>query len=63
MDKTVINIRKLHAPETATVKAEPAELLEMMWQLAVDAWAFMGEENIAQSRLQRNVTNLIRRKS
>lgn len=62
MDKTIINFRKLHDPETAIVKAESAELLEMMWQLAVDAWTFKGDENIAKSRLQRNVTNLIRGK-
>lgn len=42
--------------------AEPAELLGMMWQLTIDTWAFKGEENVAQSRLQRNVTNLIRNK-
>ena len=39
-----------------------AECLQMMWQLALDAWAFK-EENFAESRLPRHVVQLVRRKS
>ncbi len=35
--------------------------LEMMWQLALDAWAFMGETRNAESRLQRHVVRVYRR--
>ncbi len=35
--------------------------LEMMWQLALDAWAFKGETRNAESRLQRNVVRVYRR--
>ncbi len=39
----------------------PAERVGMMWQLTVDAWAFMGED-VAEQRLQRDVERVIRRR-
>ncbi len=36
--------------------------LGMMWQLTLDAWAFMKETH-AESRLQRHVVRLVRGKS
>ncbi len=39
----------------------PEERIEMMWQLALDAWAFMGEP-LDDSRLRRDVVRVIRRK-
>lgn len=40
----------------------PAELIGMMWQLALDAWAF--KENLnAEPRLQRHIVVLKRRGS
>lgn len=38
-----------------------SERLEMMWQLAQDAWAFKGETEHAESRLQRHVVRVFRR--
>ena len=38
----------------------PAERLSMMWQLALDAWAFKGEQ-IAQQRLPRHIVRIVRR--
>ncbi len=38
----------------------PAERLGMMWQLALDAWAFTGE-NVDQPRLSRHVVRVARR--
>lgn len=38
----------------------PAQRLQMMWQLALDAWAFNGEP-LAELRLQRHVVRLFRR--
>jgi hypothetical protein len=40
----------------------PEERIEMMWPLAVQAWAFKGED-VSESRLQRHVVRVIRRKS
>ena len=37
----------------------PAERLGVMWQLAIDAWAFKGD-SIAESRLQRHVVRVLR---
>jgi hypothetical protein len=44
------------------VVGKPDELFEMVWDLTCDAWAFGGVES-AERRLQRDVTNLIVRKS
>ena len=39
----------------------PAERLLMMWPLTVQAWAFKGED-VSESRLQRHVVRVIKRK-
>jgi hypothetical protein len=39
----------------------PAERIGMMWQLAMDAWAFMGEP-LDDTRLRRDIVRLVRRK-
>ena len=36
------------------------ERMELMWQLAVDAWTFKGEPDHAESRLQRHVVRVQR---
>lgn len=41
--------------------ASPAERIGVMWQLAVDAWTFMGEADRAESPLQRDVVRIERR--
>jgi len=38
----------------------PSERLSMMWQLALDAWAFKGE-SLAKSRLPRHVVRIVQR--
>ncbi len=40
----------------------PAERWAMMWQLALDAWAFKGEP-VAEHEFQRNIVRVYRRKS
>jgi hypothetical protein len=37
----------------------PAQRLEMMWQLTLDAWAFKGEP-LAELRLPRHIARVIR---
>lgn len=39
----------------------PSERVAMMWQLARDAWTFLGEPGRAESRLQRHVVRIQRR--
>lgn len=40
----------------------PAERWAMMWQLALDAWAFKGE-TVAEPGLQRHIIRVFRRES
>jgi hypothetical protein len=40
-------------------KTTPAERLEMMWQLTLDAWAFKGEP-VAELRLPRHIVRVLR---
>ncbi len=39
----------------------PEERWAMMWQLALDAWAFKGEP-VAEPKLQRHIVRLFKRK-
>ena len=41
-------------------RTTPAERLQMMWQLALDAWAFKGEP-VAELRLPRHIVRVLRR--
>lgn len=61
-DRTV-RIRKLtgHGAESDLQTTTPAQRLGMMWQLALDAWAFTGE-TVAESRLPRHVVRVVRGK-
>ncbi len=47
--------------ETDLEHTTPAERIAMMWPLAVEAWAFMGEP-VGESRLPRHVVRVIRGK-
>jgi hypothetical protein len=61
-----ISVRKtsLHGPDDrGDLKGKlPQQLLGMMWQLALDAWAFKDSLN-AEPRLQRHIVVLKRRGS
>ena len=60
-DQMPVRIRKV-GEETMVRELRalsPAERLGMMWQLAIDAWAFKGDP-IAESRLQRHVVRILR---
>jgi hypothetical protein len=39
----------------------PAERLDMMWQLTIDAWAFTGNQ-VAESRLPRHIVHIHRKR-
>ena len=57
-----IRIQKLEEQgnENDLENTTPIERLEMMWQLALNAWAFKGDK-IAEQRLPRNVVRVLRR--
>ena len=62
MQTRVVRVRKLtdQGGETDLEQTTPAQRLGMMWELAVDAWAFTGE-SLAESRLPRHAVRLVRR--
>ena len=64
MTKRNIQVRKTSLKEETDDlrNTTPAERLAMMWQLALDAWAFKGEP-LAESRLQRHIIRVYRRES
>ena len=61
--KRIIRVRRLSdcSPERDMADTTPAERMGMMWQLALDSWAFMGDD-LVEPRLPRHVVRLIRRK-
>lgn len=62
MRKVTVRKRALHEPESENdLRGKPPhELLGMMWQLTLDAWAFKEKLN-AEPRLQRHVVVFARR--
>lgn len=59
-----IRVRNLHDQDRSDQedfsRTTPAERLQMMWQLTVDAWAFKGER-VAEFRLPRHIVRVLRR--
>ena len=49
-------------PQSDAEFLEPAERLGMMWQLALDAWAFKERDDGTQSTFQRHVVRVHRRR-
>ncbi len=61
--KDIVHIsRKNEHDDFGYMEGTPAERLEIVWEITKDVWAFKGELD-AEQRLQRNITNIIRRKS
>ena len=62
LDRSTIRVVKLHDQDIDCDLADttPADRIGMMWQLALDAWAFMGEP-IAEPGLQRHIVRVLRR--
>jgi hypothetical protein len=62
MRDRVVRVRRITDQEEKSelYQTTPSERLCMMWQLALDAWAFMGE-SLAESRLPRHVVRIVQR--
>jgi hypothetical protein len=54
------SVREQH-DHVDVARLTPEQRLDMMWQLALDAWAFKGDTRNAESRLQRHVVRVYRR--
>lgn len=63
VNSSEIRVRTLHDQDTSDrddfSRTTPAERLQMMWQLTVDAWAFKGER-VAELRLPRHIVRVLR---
>jgi hypothetical protein len=59
LQKDQVRVRKLTDPDDEYVPASPAERIAMVWELTAEAWSLQGED-LAQRRLQRHITNLVR---
>jgi hypothetical protein len=59
-----LRIRKLdeQSDKDDLESTTPAQRIEMMWQLTLDAWAFKGEP-LAELRLPRHIVRVLRRES
>jgi len=59
-----LRIRKLdeQSDKDDLESTTPAQRIEMMWQLPLDAWAFKGEP-LAELRLPRHIVRVLRRES
>jgi len=60
--KTVRRIKMSEDIDDGYVNAEKDELISMIWEITKDTWAFVRGQDVKQ-RLQRNVTNIVRRAS
>ena len=62
VDKKIVKLdRTSQQYDDGFVDAPKENLFEMVWEITKDTWAFMGEKD-AEQRLQRNITNLFKRK-
>ena len=60
--RNITLIKELHEHDDCYVDASPAERVAFVWELTAELWS-LGNKYDAEQRLQRNVTNLIRKKS
>lgn len=62
VNKTIVKLDKIsQQTDDGFVDASKEDLFEMVWEITKDTWAFMGEKD-AEQRLQRNITNISKRK-
>jgi len=60
--KSHINLRRLTDREDNYVDLPAQERLSLMWDITAEIWSLRGKENV-ERRLQRDITNLIKKQS
>ena len=60
-DRTRVVVSTLHdqGSDDLITDASPAELMGMVWQLTLDAWAFK-DASVAKLEIQRHVVRIVR---
>jgi hypothetical protein len=62
LNRKIVKLSKISKQnDDGYISADKSELFGMVWEITKDAYAFMGEKD-AEQRLQRNITNLVKRK-
>jgi len=62
LKRNAVKISVIAEKDDGFVNADPSSLFSMVWEITLDLWSFSGRDD-AERRLQRNVINIIRRKS
>jgi hypothetical protein len=60
LDRKKITIKKQDKQDDSYMDGSPQERIAFVWELTAEIWSIRGAEHVKQ-RLQRNVTNLIRK--
>jgi hypothetical protein len=55
-----VRIKRMSKEDDSFAQASPEELISFMWELTAEIWSLRGEDYVKR-RLQRDVTNLIRK--
>ena len=61
VNRKIVKLKKMSKDDDSFVDASPAERISMMWELTAEVWS-LKDKSIAQRRLQRHITRLIKRK-
>ena len=61
-DTPKVKVLKLQDRDNNLQLSTPEKRIDVMWQLAIDAWAFKGEP-VVELRLPRHIIRVLRRKS
>lgn len=60
LDRNRTKLKKMDREQDWYMDASPAERVSFMWELTAELWSIK-DKLYAQQRLQRDVTNLVRR--
>lgn len=60
LNKNCVVLKTLQKEEDAFVNASPSDRVSFIWELTSEIWS-LKEDNNVKRRLQRNVTNLIKK--
>ena len=61
LDRKVVVLRNIHDKQDDYVEGSPAMRVGLMWELTAEAWSLMKNSHVEQ-RLQRHVTNLVKKR-
>ena len=60
LKKTNIRLKKMNKIDDSYVKDSPSHRISMIWEITAEIWS-LRENKYVKRRLQRNITNLIKK--